>query len=111
MISMASLQSFNGYERRHGWRYGLSIQLVIQACMLELPFIENSIDPFFGITVRAAIAQDFLSQSCHSVWFGFSEHGGIKYPIQFPSLVGRVFHLLSARLNQKKESEGGASRN
>ena len=102
---MATLQSVNGYERRHGWRYGLSIPLVIQACMHVLPFVEKSRSPFCSINVREVIAQDFVSQTYQGVRFNLAENGGIKYVIQFPSFVGRLLHLLGAKLNQKKSLE------
>ena len=99
---MATLQSFNGYELRHGWRYGLSIQLVIQACMHVLPFVEKSINPFFSINVREIIAQDFFSQTCQGVRFNLAEGVGIKYLIQSPSFWRSRLHPFSARLNQTK---------
>ena len=99
---MATLQNFNGYERRHGWRYGLSIQLVIQTRMHVLPFVEKSLSPFCSINVREVIAQDFFSQTCQSVRWNLAEGGGIKYVIQSPSFLGHLLHLFSAKLNQTK---------
>ena len=97
---MASLQSFNADERRHGWRYGLNIQLVIQACMQFLPFVEKSLSPLRSINAREIIAQDFFSRTFPGVRFTLSEGGGVKYVIQFPSIVSRILPVSSARLNQ-----------
>ena len=97
---MASLQSFNAYERRHGWRYGLIIQVIIQALMQCPPFVKKTRSPLCSINVGEATAQDFFSEGRQGVRVALTEDGGIKYVIQFPSIVSRILPLPSARLNQ-----------
>ena len=97
---MASLQSFNAYERRHGWRYGLIIQVVIQAVMQCPPFLKKTRSPLCSISVGVATVQDFCSQGRQGVRVTLSEDGGIKYVIQFPSIVSRILPLPSAKLIQ-----------